>query len=238
MSKKMLWAATLPGCFVLAFVWATITFSGSSLANPPDGDGNHNHGGGGGGGGSVIPVTVTFEDRPGDRVMSDCYDCPADCECLSPYIDEVDRVKAKITKDGHFNLGVPKARGNESVIRRLFFDFSDCFPDGECDSFSGLGTGSMKAQNFDLTTMDVGEVMENLIVSGTFKPSPDINARKFFFDPARCPDSTSVTVRRIAADTWEIEAGPDDVVCLEEAVGGTIVVRLYHMPFKITVQAN
>ena len=62
-----------------------------------------------------------------------------------------------------------------------------------------------------------------------------------FFDPlnADCPGSTNITVRRIDTETWEIEAGPDDVACLVEvASGGEFTFSgSYHMPFKITVQA-
>ncbi len=86
MTKKMLWGATLPGCFALALVWGMLALSGGTLADPPDGDGNHNHGGGGGGG--TIRVTVTFRDFPGDyadpvpdRLMSDG---------LGDYIHKVD----------------------------------------------------------------------------------------------------------------------------------------------------
>ena len=65
---------------------------------------------------------------------------------------------------------------------------------------------------------------------------------QLFFDPSddRCPGSTYITVRRIDADTWEIEAGPNDFACLAEIAGGAefIFSGLNHMPFKITVQKN
>ena len=46
------------GCLALAAAWGVLTFSGTALANPPDGNGNHNHGDGGGGGGEE---TIFFD---------------------------------------------------------------------------------------------------------------------------------------------------------------------------------
>lgn len=242
MSKKMLWAATLPGCFVLAFVWAMLTLSGNSLANPPDGDGNHNHGGGGGGG--TIPVTVTFRDFPGDdfdpvpdRLMSDG---------LGDYIHKVDKVGAGISTRGNFRMALTK--GNQPAIRTLFYDFSDCV-DGPCTPPFQAGVSIAGASvvtsgsGIDLLEMFVGEVRDDLRLILTLNlDSVENGLWQIFFDPfnADCSGSTFVTVERIDIDTWEIEAGPDDVACLREQAGGGehIFSGLYHMPFKITVQTN
>ena len=251
MSKKMLWGATLPGCFVLALVWAMLALSGNSLANPPDGDGNHNHGGGGGGGGGGnLAVTVTFQDLPGDGLMSDCHDCPTTCECLSPYIDDVDNVGAQIDQQGNLAFGIGKAKRNQLAIRTLFFDFSDCASADPADCTppffddGGLGSGLTNVLMFtagvDLRAMAVGEVSEELSLYGTFDPSEVSQALRFFFDPSddSCPGSTTITVRHTGPDTWEIEAGPDDVACLREGGHDSIQRGLYHMPFKFTVQTK
>ena len=230
MSSKRILGATLTGCVVLTLVWAMPALSGSALANPPDGNGNHKHGDGD----ADVPATVTFRDAGLDTIGSDLW---------GPYFDDVDRVNVEIAgTTGNFRLGVPKARGNKPVIRELFFDFSDCVDPVGCEPFyPDLGTGVIRTSGVDLRAMDVDENVDMpVIVNGFFKPDPDINANQYHFNPDRCPGSTLVTVRRIAVDTWEIEAGPDDqgnqaVVCVEEAVGGNKIVTLYYMRFLLTV---
>ncbi|MEE9269622.1 MAG: hypothetical protein V3V49_05105 [Candidatus Krumholzibacteria bacterium] len=233
MSSKRVLGATLAGCAVLTLVWAMLALSGSALANPPDGNGNHNHGAGGG----DVAATVTFRDADLDSIGSDFG---------GPYIDDVDRVTAEIAGNtGNFRLNVPKARGNKPVIRELFFDFSDCVDPAGCDAFyPGLGTGVIRTVGVDLRAMDVDEnVYTPVIANGYYKPDPDINAPQYHFNPDRCPGSTLITVRRIAVDTWEIEAGPDGdgndaVACVEEAVGGNKIVTLYKMRFQLTVTVD
>ena len=199
MSSKRILGATLTGCVVLTLVWAMPAPSGSALANPPDGNGNHKHGDGD----ADVPATVTFRDAGLDTIGSDLW---------GPYFDDVDRVNVEIAgTTGNFRLGVPKARGNKPVIRELFFDFSDCVDPVGCEPFyPGLGTGVIRTSGVDLRAMDVDEnVYTPVIVNGFFKPDPDINASQYHFNPDRCPGSTLATVRRIAVDTWKIEAGPD-----------------------------
>ena len=244
MNKRMLWGATLPGCFVLALSLGMLTLPGSSLANPPDGAGNHNHGGGGGGG--TIPVTVTFRDFPGDdvdpvpdRLMSDD---------LGDYIHKVDKVSTGIGNNGG-NFFLKLTKGNQPAIRTLFFDFNDCASPGECfppfaDGFSIAGTNIFTSgSGINLREMFVGQVRDDLsLILALNLNSEDLGLWQLFFDPsdARCSGSTYITVRRIDTDTWGIEAGPDDVACLMEQSGGGehIFSGLYHMPFKITVQTN
>lgn len=241
MSKKMLWGATLPGCLLLALVWATMALSGNSLANPPDGDGNHNHGGGGGGG--TIPMTATFRDFQGDdedpvpdRLMSDG---------LGVYIEKVDKVGAGISTRGNFRLTLTK--GNQPAIRTLFYDFSDCVSPGECfpPFIEGISVGPASVvtsgSGIDLLEMFVGEVRDDLRLILMLDLATVENGQwQIFFDPfnAICSDSTFVTVERINVDTWEIEAGPDDIACLRKQAGGGehIFSGLYHMPFKFTIK--
>ena len=240
MSKKMLWGATLPGCLLLALVWATMALSGNSLANPPDGDGNHNHGGGGGGG--TIPMTATFRDFQGDdedpvpdRLMSDG---------LGVYIEKVDKVGAGISTRGNFRLTLTK--GNQPAIRTLFYDFSDCVSPGECtppfqNGFSvGPANVVTSGSGIDLLEMLVGAVRDDLrLIMSLNLDSVENGLWQIRFDPsnANCSGSTFVTVERISADTWEIEAGPEDVACLTKQAGGGehIFSGLYHMPFKFTI---
>ena len=242
MSKKMLWGATLPGCLLLALVWATMALSGNSLANPPDGDGNHNHGGGGGG---TIPMTATFRDFQGDdedpvpdRLMSDG---------LGVYIEKVDKVGAGISTRGNFRLTLTK--GNQPAIRTLFYDFSDCasLDPADCtppfqNGFSVRGANVVTSgSGIDLLEMFVGQVRDDLrLILMLDLDSVEKGQWQIFFDPfnANCSESTFVTVERISVDTWEIEAGLDDVACLKEQAGGgeMIFSGLYHMPFKFTIK--
>ncbi len=243
MSKKMLWGATLPGCLLLVLIWATMALSGSSLANPPDGDGNHNHGGGGGG---TISVTVTFRDFLGDdvdpvpdRLMSDG---------LGDYIHKVDKVNTGIGSNGG-NFFLKLTKGNQPAIRTLFYDFSDCASPGECfppfqTGFSIAGANIFTSgSGINLREMFVGEVRDDLrLIMSLNLDSVENGLWQIFFDPLsdNCSGSTFVTVERISVDSWEIEAGLDDVACLAELGGGGefIFSGLYHMPFKITVQAK
>lgn len=248
MCKKMSVGATPPGRFVLALVCAMLVLPGSVLANPPDENGNHSHGGGGGG---TIPVTATFRDFQGDnlepvpdRMMSDFHDCPTTGDCLSPYIDGVDKVGAGISTRGNFRMTLTK--GNQSPIRTIFFDFSDCI-EGPCEpSFTfGFSTGQTNmftsGSGIDLKEMFVGEVRDDLTLGMALDlTSVDLGVWELFFDPsnARCSGSNYISVTRVDADTWEIEAGIDDVVCLAKLGGGGefIFSGLYRMPFKIIVQ--
>ncbi len=240
MSKKMLWGATLPGCFVLALIWGMLALPGNSLANPPDGDGNHNHGSGG-----TIPMTVTFRDFLGDdvdpvpdRLMSDGS---------GDYIDKVDKVGAGISTRGNFRLTLTK--GNQPAIRTLFYDFSDCASPGDCfppfqNGFSVRGANVVTSgSGINLLEMFVGEVRDDLrLIMMLNLDSVENGLWQIFFDPfnANCSESTFVTVERINVDTWEIEAGLDDVACLMKQAGGgeMIFSGLYHMPFKMTVQTK
>ena len=189
-------------------------------------------------------MTATFRDFPGDdldpvpdRLMSDG---------LGDYIDKVDKVGAGISTRGNFRLTLTK--GNQPAIRTLFYDFSDCASPGECfppfiEGFSvGPANVVTSGSGIDLLEMLVGEVRDDLrLIMSLNLDSVENGLWQIFFDPsnANCSGSTFVTVERISADSWEIEAGTDDVACLTEQAGGgeKIFSGLYHMPFKITVQA-
>ena len=195
-------------------------------------------------------MTVTFRDFQGDvddpipdRLMSDCHDCQATCDCLSPYIHKVDKVSAGIGNNaGNFFMKLTK--GNQPAIRTLFLDFSDCV-EGPCSppflqGFS-VGPTNFFTSGINLSEMFVDEVRDDLSLRVALDlTSVGGGVWSLFFDPLddRCPGSTNITVRRIAADTWEIEAGTDDVACLVEVVGGGefLFSGRYHMPFKITVK--
>lgn len=248
MFRRTISRATLPGCFVLALVWAMSALSGSTLANPPDGNGDHNHGGGGGGdggdGGNLV-VSVTFRDFQGDdadpvpdRLMSDG---------LGAYIDGVHNVRAQIDQKGNLAFGVGSGKRNRPAIRMLFFDFSDCDVPGDCTppSFDVGGPGfgftiaNMFTAGIDLRAMAVDETRTDLSLYGAIKPGEESQALRYYFDPLdpSCPGSTFMTVTRTALDSWEIEAAfPNDVVCLREGGHDALQRGLYHMPFMMTVR--
>ena len=250
MNSNMFRKTTLLRCLVPALVVAMLVLPGSVLANPPDENGNHSHGGGGGGGGGGgeggnLAVSVTFQDRLGDRVMSDFHDCPTTGDCLSPYIDGVDRVRAQIDTPGNLVLGLGGAKRNKPAIRTLFFDFSDCIL-GPCsppfeDGF-GFSPAVMFTSGVNLREMLVGEVRDDLAAMVTVKPAEEDHSWRFFFDPLdrRSPGSSYLSVTRLDIDIWEIEAGATDIAWLGENLGGggLTFAGLYHMPFKMIVQKN
>ncbi len=235
----MLWGATLPGCVVLALVWAMLALSGGALADPPP----HNHGGDGGGGGGTIAMTATFRDFLGDD--EDPVPDGLRSDGLGDYIHKVDKVGAGISTRGNFRLTLTK--GNQPAIRTLFYDFSDCVPPGECFSpfTEGISVGPASVvtsgSGIDLLEMPVdgGRVDLRLILMLDLD-TVENGSWQIRFDPsnADCSDSTFVTVERINVDTWEIEAGLDDVACLTKQAGGGehIFSGLYHMPFKLTIK--
>lgn len=117
MNRKMISRATLPGCLVLALVWAMMALSGSSLAKPPEGKGG-GKGGGGDGGAEVrkrIAVCITFDDQVFDGVQSD-----GDLYCDG---DSNGKVTAEVGGNRHITL-----KGNSSKKktegRTLFLDLT------------------------------------------------------------------------------------------------------------------
>ena len=107
MSRKMLWGATLlPGCLVLATVWAILTLPGSALADPPP----HNHGGGEAG--QNIAVCIMFDDAPGDGVGSD--DGTAYCDG-----DSNGKVTAIVARN--FNIVLSGNNSHKKRAGRTFF---------------------------------------------------------------------------------------------------------------------
>ena len=194
--------------------------------------------GDGGGGGGTIPVTVTFEDLLGDGLTSDCG--TGDC----PYVDSVEKVGAGISTRGNFRMSLTK--GNQPAIRTLFLDFSDCM-EGPCEppflQGSTVGPVSMftSGSGINLREMLVGEVRDDLTLGVGFNlTSVEGGDWRLFFNPSKtdCQGSSTITITRIDTDTWEIEAGVNDVACLAKQAGGGVLEfsGLYHMPFKITVQ--
>ena len=215
-------------CLILAGRWAVLATPGTALANKPGADGKHDHGGDDGG---TTAVTVIFRNSETDRIRSDGEGF---------YIDGVDRVTAEISPHGHFLFWVPKAKGNKPVSRRLDFNFDDCVGAGDCDTFSGFGTGAMRVNGLDLRAMMVSVVPTDVVLSGFFKPSEDDDARTYSFNPDRFNGSSLITVTKTgdSPNIWvfETKEAPDDVVGLTENVkAGDDIVRLYHMPFQITV---
>lgn len=211
-----------------------------ALANPPDPNGCHDHrscGGeddDGGGGVGPTPVTVTFDDLAGDRVVSDGQ---------GPYIDQVDFVDTGIgTGGGNFSMWLTtKARPQ---IRTLFLDFSECVSPGACsppftEGFTAGENMFTNGSGINLTEMAVGEFREDLSLRVVFSVEGD--RWELVFAPSRCSDSTTIDITKTGEnpDTWVIEAEPLDVACLLENIGGHRVVShgSYLMPFKITVEA-
>ena len=110
--SSVLAVAIVAACFLLASLGRSPAYGEPTNEKGPrcsdgidnDGDGlidcadpDCNCGGDGGdGGGGTIAVTVTFQDLPGDGLMSDCHDCPTTCACLSAYIHKVDKVSTGI----------------------------------------------------------------------------------------------------------------------------------------------
>ena len=226
MRRKKLWVVTLVAFMVLA-----LPASAQKGKKPKKG-------------GGTISVTVTFRDFQGDnvvpvppdRLMSDCQ--TGNCR----YIDKVERVSTGIGNPGNFFMKLTK--GNQPAIRTLFLDFSDCASvPAECTApfTDGFTIANVFTSGINLREMVIDEVRGDLRLRVAFNlGSVGLGLWNLLFDPfnADCPGSSTITVTRTGADTWVIEAGPSDVACLGELVGGgdLIFSGRYQMPFKILVQ--
>ncbi len=237
--KKSFLSTLLPGCLALMVIGSMLMSPKATLANPRDENGNHSHGGGGGGGdgtGGKIAVAVTFLAIPAiPRFRSDGGFL---------YIDKVDKVSAYLgSANGNFIMGLG-TKGNQPPIRTLLMDFSDCIGFPCMPPFQiGVNSGPMNfmTSGIDLRVMSVGETRDDL----NLKIAIDLSNSgegvwQLFFDPsdARCIGSSTITVTRMDADTWAIEAGLNDVACLAKQGGGGefLFSGLYRMPFKVIVQ--
>lgn len=187
--------------------------------------------GGGGGGGGNLAVTVTFEDSPGYRLMSDGKGA---------------YTSAQIDEQGNLAFGFGAGKKKKPGTRKVFFDFFDCASAGCTAPFfddGGLGSGrtygNMFTAGVNLRTMGTDETSPELRLYGAIKPKAAENfSYRYSFDPLddRCPGSTSITVTRTGPDTWVIEAGAQDVLCLRQGGHSAVHRGLYHMPFKMTLQ--
>ena len=186
----------------------------------------------GGKGGGNLAVTVTFEDSPGYRLMSDGKGA---------------YTNAQIDEQGHLAFGFGAGKKKKPGTRKVFFDFFDCasadctppfFDDGGLGS--GRTFGNMFTEGVNLRAMGTDETSPELRLYGSIKPKAEENfSYRYSFDPLddRCPGSTSITVTRTGPDTWVIEAGAQDVLCLRQGAHTAVQRGLYHMPFKMTLQA-
>ena len=201
--------------------------------DPPDGGD-----GGGGGGGRSIPVSVTFLNRDGDRIMSDGF----------AYIDGEEEVTAIIRKTGDLHLFLTRGGRFQTPMRTLHYNFVDCVsPEERCNppmvSFDTVGAANTFTSGIDLREMGLGEMRGNLRLSMAINlNSIELGEWHLVFNPfdADCSQSSTVTIERTGADTWEIEAGANDLACLKQSKGGgefTFSGR-YRMPFKFTVETN
>ena len=180
-----------------------------------------------------MPVTVTFDDLAGDRLVSDGQ---------GPYIDQVDFVDTGIgTGGGNFSMWLTtKARPQ---IRTLFLDFSECVQ-GECSPpfTEGFTSGENMFTNdsgIDLPEMAVGEFRDDLSLRVVFSAEGD--RWELVLAPSRCSNSTTIDITKTGEnpDTWVIQTEPLDVACLLKRGNGHSVTfhGLYLMPFRITVEA-
>ncbi len=212
-------------------------------------------------GGGTIPVTVTFRDAGAnffvsdpDRIMSDCQlGDTADPGC--PYDDAEKGVKVNI--DGlHFNLELTTNR--KAPVRAWTLDFSECLSGANCrhpfvNNPGEVGTVSdavFVRSDGTVGQLPVGEVNGDLrlsfFVTALVDPEDMVEKQWFVSFKVRSglddtPCFTMMTSGILAthpdADTWEFEACPTDVACLESRDKGNAPREfrgLYHMPFLIT----
>jgi hypothetical protein len=168
-----------------------------------------------------IPMTAVFADNEGDRITSDG---------LGAYADGVEGVMAVIDASGNFDMRV-------SEPRTLTLDFgTPASPDADAPFETGSEAGYISTGCGGFEDMAVGEsVGSRLAVNFTY------GGQQWFvrFEPAQYPDTTNVVVTRTSDDTWEIEAGPNDIAkLLSWPLKGrpkTTEHGNFHLPFKLAV---
>jgi len=207
--------------------------------DPPDGgDGS------GGGGGRSIPVSVTFLNREGDRIMSDGF----------AYIDGEEEVTAIIRKTGDLHLFLTRGGRFQTPMRTLHYDFSDCVTPPCIEDTEPLfplqletpGAANMFTRGIDLIEEieagnSRGDLRVSMAINLTNLNGIDLGGWRVVFndDDADCEGSDNISITRaISGNEWEIEAGPTDYACLKRTTGGGSFEfnGLYRMPFKIRVE--
>ncbi len=185
---------------------------------------------GGGDGDGTIPVMVTFQDGPSDRVMSDGN---------GPYIDGVDKVSTAVGQEGSFYL--KRSRGNQEAIRKLILDFSqcdsDCVPPPCFDACTALRgkVGGSGSDVINLSAMGVGSTGVIALFINMHLGAENEGFFTLYFDSessiSKCAAADAVVTR--TGDTWVIVG---QTACLEE-LDGNVFRGNYDMPFQMTVQA-
>ena len=196
-------------------------------------------------GGGTIPLQGTFRDflgdafTPQDRIQSDGR---------GAYVDHQDGIDHSIAGDGTYVLDVNTdgPKGTRGVV----FDFRDCSaPIGECKppfsiptrvAVTKLGTDNRVGG----LTAPVSDLKAQWIIFSTVDPVDAIDKVWFVrfqtFDPGHpCAGSSGILARHPNANTWEVEAEPGDIACLQaESLQCPKCPReyhgKYHLPFKIS----
>ncbi len=169
----------------------------------------------------TVPMTATFADNLGDRIMSDG---------LGTYTDGMDGVSALIDASGNFDLQVPEPR-------QLKLDFgAPASPDADAPFLNGSEAGYISTGCGGFEDMAIGEsVRSRLAVNFTY------GGQNWFirFAPGQYPDTSNVLVTRTASDTWEILAAPTDIAkLLSMPIKGRPVTTEhgnFFLPFKLVV---
>jgi hypothetical protein len=144
----------------------------------------------------LMPITVTFEDRSGDRVRSDT----AQANGSNVYIDGVDLVTAEITSND-FTFSTAPGKKNEQPIRFLCFDFA-----GQADApfqqeTCVRGEMSTDGDGHQIHLMEPGggPVNTNLVVGFSDASSSNIIYRLVF------DESNKVTFTLTGSNTWTLQ---------------------------------
>lgn len=226
---------TCPGFSLpaLACVAVLIGMPGSVLAGP-DCTTHPNHrscsgGAGGDEGGVIRTVTQVADNIYGDRIFSDGG---------GSYIHQEDMVSQGIGSSGNFFLKLTK--GNQSPIRSMFLDFSDCVL-GPCDAPSTNFPEEFTINFFtsDVNFRDLESTSESLAVNMSLKIEGSDGLWQLFFDPsdARCSQSTTIFAIPRTTDAWIILADENHYACLAKIGNGGefIFSGKYRMPFLLRI---
>jgi hypothetical protein len=205
---------------LFALVWVAVTYAGAG--NPAAKSSP-----------KAVPMVASFRDNfaltPTDRVGSDG---------LGAYIDGQLAVKAIIDGTGNFDLDTDTSG---QAGRSLLVDLGACATPPCTPPFSGstqvdayVSTGAG-----DLLNMTVGSSKASRLQILFLTPLAPATQWFLRFDHATYPDTSTVTVTRMAANQWRIEAASSAIAKLLSATTkGKMVLKdhgNYFVPFEATI---
>lgn len=226
-----------------------LSVAGTAHAGKGNGKGKGAGGPGDGNTGGLTPVTITFQNDPGEKIGSDN---------LTSYIDGVDGVEAFLASKANF--GNVWLRLDKSPSRGLYLDFTDCATPS-CTPLFATGVIGLSAIKLDANDVQADGLFGMAIGARIYPPMrvyyqddaeqslEEEQAPGFiYFNPnikgkSPCKNlSDNVEVYRESATLWIVTGiGSPNTACATLPGGqlaGQNLAGVFYMPFEFRVEIN